>query len=409
MVLAWGVWALVIAVNLALLPYFAHLMIVALAAMLVPRTKKRNNEPCSRLAIIIPAHNEASGIEETIRSCLAADYPRQLFRVIVIADNCSDQTAAIARQAGARVVERSDPTRRSKGHALEYLLDILSETGELAVLDAVVIVDADTSIDPTLLTSFDRELSAGCDWIQCYYTVAEPDRTWRTRLLNYAFSLYNGVTLLGQNAIGISAGLRGNGMCFSTRGLKRRPWMAYGLVEDVEYEWTIRVAGEYIKFLPDSRVYGAMPATQGPAAASQRRRWEFGRRQVRAKFAWPVLLSQNLGIWAKVASYLQLTLPSLASLVIAYLIAVCLNAWCARGLQPLAGVQWPFWALNAFMTTALGAYALAPFFALNLPWRYAAYVLYFPVYLIWKLRILVSGRPREWVRTAREPRVSHNA
>ena len=131
---------------------------------------------------------------------------------------------------------------------------------------------------PTCSRSFDQALRRGHDWIQAYYTVANPDQSWRTRLMTYAFSLFNGVMLLGQNALGSSAGFKGNGMCFSTRGLSRRPWKSYGLVEDMEYSWTLRVAGEKILFLPDVSVYGAMLGSGGKAAANQRRRWEFGRR-----------------------------------------------------------------------------------------------------------------------------------
>ena len=69
--------------------------------------------------------------------------------------------------------------------------------------------------------------------------------------MTYAFSLFNGVMPLGQNALGTSAAFKGNGMCFSTRGLRRRPWKSYGLVEDMEYSWTLRIAGEKIAFQPE--------------------------------------------------------------------------------------------------------------------------------------------------------------
>ena len=153
--------------------------------------------------------------------------------------------------------------KKSKGYAIEFLLESLERSGELDSLDAVVIVDADTTIDPNLLRSFDNALRRGHDWIQAYYTVANPDQSWRTRLMTYAFSLFNGVMQLGQNALGSSAGFKGNGMCFSTRGLHRRPWRSYGLVEDMEYSWTLRVAGEKILFLPDVSVYGAMLGSGG--------------------------------------------------------------------------------------------------------------------------------------------------
>jgi cellulose synthase/poly-beta-1,6-N-acetylglucosamine synthase-like glycosyltransferase len=408
MLAPWVAMALLGMLNLALLPYFAFLMAISLASLFGHREKQRTAEPQSRLAIVIPAHDEAGGIAETVQSCLAADYPRSLIYPIVIADNCTDQTAAIAVEAGATVVERFDRTKKSKGYALEYLFESLSETGQLDLLDAVVIIDADTTIDRTLFSDFDRELSAGRDWIQCYYTVADPNRTWRTRLLNYAFSLYNGVMPLGQNQIGSSAGFRGNGMCFSIRGLKRRPWKSYGLVEDMDHSWSIRIAGEHITFLPESRVYGAMPSNQSDAAASQRRRWEFGRREVRVKFTKPLLLSRHIGWWEKLTSFLELTLPSLAWLVTLYFVAVILNVgvFLSPEFRERGGLGWPLAAASLFMTATLFVYAVSPFLALKLPWKYGAGLAFFPVYLFWKLSVMVQGRPRQWVRTAREARVS---
>ena len=174
----------------------------------------------------------------------SSDYPSLFFDVVVIADNCTDQPPPSPREAGARVVERFDDKKKSKGYAIEYLLESLDRSGELSCSTRW------SSSMPTrrsildLLRSFDDALRRGHDWIQAYYTVANPDQSWRTRLMTYAFSLFNGVMQLGQNALGSSAGFKGNGMCFSTRGLSRRPWRCYGLVEDMEFSWTIRVAGE---------------------------------------------------------------------------------------------------------------------------------------------------------------------
>ena len=196
-------WLLVI-VNLAVLPYFVFLVVISVAAMLSRKSQRTDEEPRSRFMIVIPAHNEESGIETTVRSCLGVEYPGSLFSVVVIADNCSDRTAEIATGTGARVVERFDSDRKSKGYAIEYLIEGLKQSGEFDSMDAVVVVDADTTIDQDLLRHFDADLRAGRDWVQCYYGVANPDQNWRTRLLAYAFSLINGVLPLGQNRIGTS-------------------------------------------------------------------------------------------------------------------------------------------------------------------------------------------------------------
>ena len=169
--------------------------------------------------VVIPAHDEQSGIAATVRSCLSLDIPQGLFEVLVIADNCSDDTASIARQQGARSSNGRIRDKKSKGHAIKFLIDRLHESGRFAELDAIVVIDADTTVSSDLLLVFAGSIEAGEDWIQCFYSVANPDASWRTRLMAYAFSLFNGVTPLGQSVLGLSAGFHGNGMCFSTRSL----------------------------------------------------------------------------------------------------------------------------------------------------------------------------------------------
>jgi cellulose synthase/poly-beta-1,6-N-acetylglucosamine synthase-like glycosyltransferase len=356
--------------------------------------------------IVIPAHDEESGVATTVQSCLAANYPSLLFGVVVIADNCSDQTAREAALAGARVMERFDSAKKSKGYALEFLIESLSRSGELDAHAALVIVDADTTIDRDLLRYFDQALRAGRDWIQCYYTVANPDQSWRTRLLTYAFSLFNGVMLAGQCALGSSAGFKGNGMCFSTRGLRRRPWQCYGLVEDMEYSWTLRTAGEKIAFLREACVYGDMVGSGGTAAANQRRRWEFGRSEIRKKYLGRLFTSREIGWWDKAVSICELTIPSMAYLAIIYVAAAALDviAFFALATEASVLVRGILLAGALIITVSLGVYALSPFLVMRLPWRFARSIAFFPSYLGWKLLISVSGRPKEWVRTVREPR-----
>ncbi len=219
---------------------------------------------------MIPAHDEESGIAATVRSCLSLGYPESLFEVLVIADNCSDGTASVARRQGATVVKRQDPDKKSKGHAIKFLIDRLQESGQFAQLDAIVVIDADTTVSTDLLLAFAGSIEAGQDWIQCFYSVANPDTSWRTRLMAYAFCLFNGVTPLGQSVLGLSAGFKGNGMCFATRSLQRVPWRSFGLVEDMEYSWNVRIAGGKIAFLPEVRVLGVMLACRPGELVSMR-------------------------------------------------------------------------------------------------------------------------------------------
>ena len=275
MIVGWSLSLLLILVNAAIFPYLAFLLVVTAAAFLPRRRMQRTARPSSRILIVIPAHDEEPVVSMAVQSCLDVDYPRALFDVLVIADNCSDRTAVLARVAGARVMERFDEAEKSKGHAIDYLINALEQSVEFSSIDALVIVDADSTVDRGLLAAFDQDLRAGCDWIQAYYTVANPDASWRTRLLTYAFSLFNGVMPLGKTRLGLGGSFKGNGMCLSVRGLRRIPWHCHGLVEDLEYTWILRMAGEVVVFQPEVSVYSVMPTRGDEGAGNQRRRWEW--------------------------------------------------------------------------------------------------------------------------------------
>jgi cellulose synthase/poly-beta-1,6-N-acetylglucosamine synthase-like glycosyltransferase len=398
------VLVLVLLVNLLLVPYFLFLLFVSIAALLPRRTRKQPSAPASSFLVVIPAHDEEPVISKVVQSCLEVDYPRSQFEVLVVADNCSDRTAEVAQTAGARVVERLDLLRKSKGHAIDYIIDRLERTGELDGVDALVFVDADTTVDPDLLAVFDQELQSGHDWIQAYYTVSNPDESWRTRLLNYAFSLYNGVLPWGKFRLGLGALFKGNGMCLSVRGLRRIPWHCHGLVEDMEYAWILRIAGEQVVLQPDVAVQGAMLADGGEAAANQRRRWEYGRKEVRRKFLSPLIRSKRLSVWKKILAFCDLTMPAMGVFLLIYAALFTIDL-----LYLLGSISPPSPLLRAFLfafvglsTCSIGLYSVSPFFAMRLPWRFALSVSAFPLYLFWKLGILLGGRPDRWVRTPRQ-------
>lgn len=393
--------AVAIALTIGLLPFFAYLGLIAAAATFGRRRVSRITQPSPRLAIVIPAHDEEAGIASTVASCLASDYDPDRFRVHVIADNCDDATADRAREAGADVFERTDPNRRSKGYALETFLEATPGPWVGAGYDAAVIIDADTTIDPGLLQACAAALASGCDWAQAYYTVRNPDASWRTQLMTYAFSLFNGILPMGQDRLGLGVGLKGNGMMFSSQGLARCPWKAHGLVEDAEFALMLKVAGERVRFLDKARVYGEM-VSSGDRAVGQRRRWEAGRRALRGRFLAELVWSPRLGPWRKALYLVDLCMPSLISLAagLGLLSLVHPLAWTWPGLSRPAAMLAPW---HVAMAAALVAYAAAPLRALSLPPRYLASLVYLPYYAFWKLARVGRRRPGVWERTGREP------
>ena len=392
-------------------PGIISMLVTSLAAIVYlkasPRAKAvalAGDPRAHRFLVTIPAHNEQANIAETVRSCLAIDYPRASFEVLVIADNCTDATASRAEEAGARVLERFDASRKSKGHAIEYLIEWLEGSGEIDTLDALVVIDADTTVAANLLEQFSSGLDRGSDWMQCFDCVGNADATWRTRLMAYGMMLYNGISLAGRQALGLSAGLRGNGMCISVAGLRRVPWSARSLVEDQEYSWIVRIAGGRIDFIKDTAVFATMLRAGGAPLANQRRRWEFGRIEVCRKMLIPLLRSPHVGWREKAAGVAEITSPPTALLALAYLILTVLAAFAIldgnshRAYYALAIVG----VAHFVATLALAVHALSPFFASLLPWRFILSLGYFPYYLIWKLAVLARGGPDRWIATKRE-------
>lgn len=353
-----------------------------------------------RFIVLVPAHNEEGGLPATLQSLAELAYPRELYEVLVIADNCSDQTARVAREAGVSVLERQHQTKKSKGYALAYALEEIAARSEQPA--AVVVIDADTRVDPGLLSCFAAELQRGHAWIQGYYSVSNPDDNLKTSMLHYAFALFNGIWLLGQDRLGMGSALRGNGMCFAWAGLQRCPWQAYGLAEDLEFSWHLRLKGEKVRFAPDARVFGEMIGGEARAAASQRQRWEHGRRSLAETFG-PGLAAAPFAADTRRLLEADLRMPPLSRYVsglgLTFLLLTVAGALSSGFLQ----------ALSLILAAGLGLlilnfalYLLSPFLFLALPLRYALSLAQAPFYMLWKLRLSRRGAPEAWQRATRK-------
>ena len=347
---------------------------------------------------VVPAHNEGGTIARTLSSLQTVDYPKDLFQIVVIADNCSDGTAKIAREMGVTVYERHHAIRRSKGFALEDTLPTLLSDTSLKKFSAFVIVDADTVVDVNALRALAPFLRNGSDWIQGLDLVDNPLESWRTKLLAYGFSLFNGSFQVGSEALGLGAHLRGNGMCLSRKGLERIAWKAGGLAEDLEFSWKLRLAGECVSFASNAKFYADMPVS-AKASTTQRRRWEKGRHGL-----WQSLRSQLVdapgSVVVKILWALDLTMPSLTVVVGMLILSMFLLAIAA-----VSGVVVPTWLSTIYVLLSAGllAYGISPFFSFELPWSVISAVLMLPYYAIWRLVIALGRLPTSWVRTERRP------
>ncbi len=348
-----------------------------------------------RFRFIVPAHNESAGIAATVRSLLAIDYPSAAFDVLVVADNCVDDTAEQARKAGATVLERQDKELRGKGYALHYAFEQLPPE-----VDAVAVIDADTLVSPNILHAFSARRELGAHAVQADYAVRNPDAGWRTRMIAIAFGAFHIVRSRAREQAKLSCGLRGNGMCFSAEILKQVPHNAYSIVEDVEYGIRLGEAGQRVFYADEAHVYGEMVSTAS-AASSQRRRWEDGRKQLIAQHAGRLLRAGLAGNRVLLDLSCDLLIPPLSRLAVASVFGLLVT-------QVLAFVLHAFMlsALSfAFCVWAVVLYVLRGWMVSGTGLRGLLDLGLAPVYVLWKAGLRLRGSKTSsstWVRTKRE-------
>jgi cellulose synthase/poly-beta-1,6-N-acetylglucosamine synthase-like glycosyltransferase len=385
--------------GLAGLPVFAASGYLFLLTLRSRRpSPPRYGDARKRFHVVVPAHDEAAGIAETVRSLLAIDYPRELFEVVVVADNCTDDTAERARQAGATVLERVDRARRGKGYALAHAFERSIAQGDV---DAVVVIDADTVVSPNLLRAFDARLQHGAKAVQADYAVRNPEAGWRTQLMAIAFGMFHVVRSAGRESLGASCGLRGNGMCFATDLLEEVPHDAFSIVEDLEYGIRLGERGHRVHYAGEAHVYGEMVSSE-KASRSQRERWEGGRWQMAKLHALPLLrrawrerslLLADLGA--------DLLVPPLSTLAVATATGLAASvALSIVTLRPNAAMIL-FGASGAFLLV----YVARGWHVSGTGLRGLASLARAPFYVAWKATLKARKKgeeQKEWVRTTRE-------
>jgi hypothetical protein len=355
------------------------------------------------LAVLVPAHDEQDLVGRCVASLAAQRYPASRYRVVVIADNCTDGTAATARAAGAEVLERADTTALGKGRALRWAMDRLLAGDEPP--DGVVIVDADSVADPDLLGGLGATLAAGRDAAQAEYLVLADDDSTRTRLVAAAFLLFHRVRFGGRAALGLPVSLVGNGMLLSRRLLAARPWDAFTGVEDLEYTLNLRLAGFRPGFVPSALVQGPVPHGYR-GMRGQRMRWEGGRWHVVRSRLLPLLAHGLLRDPGVLDAALDLAVPPLGLLAMGTLAGAAVTGVAVEAHLATA------WALAPWLLALAGlaGFVVAGLLAAGAPRATYLALLESPRFLFWKVltyaRIAAGFDANRWERAERSEPVS---
>jgi len=364
-----------------------------LAALLPAR--RTPDGPRPGCAVLVPAHNEEAGLGRTLNAL--RDRLRPADRLIVIADNCTDQTAAVARAfTSVEVLERHDADRRGKGYALDFGIRHLDANPPAVV----IVVDADCEVSPNLLDRLTALAAATGRPVQAVDELLPPAGAPATqRFSAFAFRFRNVIRARGRDRLGLPCLLCGTGMAVPWELLRGARLASADLAEDMSLGAALALAGRPPVFCPDAWVRGELPE-RSKAALTQRQRWEHGhlftlRREV------PRLLAAGLrrGRFDLIALALALGVPPLALLAVLELLvlAVLLIGWA------LGGPSGPAVTLavgGAVALLAVGA-AWARFGRDVLPPRA---LLALPLYVAWKVPIYLAFlvRPQKaWVRTER--------
>jgi cellulose synthase/poly-beta-1,6-N-acetylglucosamine synthase-like glycosyltransferase len=389
-----------VALSLAALPLLAasaYLAILALVARRQPPPAAV--APDCRFDIVVPAHNEESEIAQTVASLLAVDYPKDRCRVFVVADNCTDGTAARAAAAGAQVLVRTDTERRGKGHALAFAFARMLAD---AVADVIVVVDADTLVSPNLLRAFAARFAAGAQVVQADYGPRNPRASWRTRIMTIALAAFHGVRSVARERLGLSCGLRGNGMGFRRGVLQAHPPQAFSIVEDLEYGIQLGYAGIRVTYVDEASVRGHMAVSERDSR-TQRRRWERGRRDLVRANVLPLLR----GAFARRDPALadlafDLIVPPIGQIMMWGVLGLAVSLAAVRLVDSrVVAAPWLWGSILA----GVALHVAQGWRFSGSGWRGLVDLLWAPVYVIWKvtLRFADRGRaPSEWVRTRRE-------
>lgn len=356
----------------------------------------------TRVVVLVPAHNEEVGIRSTLLGLL--DSLKKSDRLIVIADNCSDATAEVARAAGAIVIERQDLTCVGKGYALDYGLRFIATDPP----DVVVMVDADCQVEPKAVEILaQRALITGRP-MQATYLMEKPlNPTHKHAISAFAFKVKNLVRPSGLMRLGLPCLLTGTGMAFPWSAICAVDLASSHIVEDMKLGLDLAIAGYAPVFCPEANVTGRLPQ-HDRAAETQRTRWEHGHLQSILTYG-PVLLKAALQKrrFGLLALALDLCVPPL-SLLVALWMGFSLSSLVAASL----GVSWMpvgFLAIAGLGLISAIFIAWAKFGRVDLPLRE---LLATPFYILWKVPLYFNFliRPQKtWVRTERDQSNPHQS
>lgn len=346
-----------------------------------------------QVAMLIPAHNEAAGIAVTVHRMKAILPPGS--RLLVVADNCADDTATLARAAGAEVVERFDTERRGKGYALSFGCEVLSVSPPATV----IVVDADAEMSPGSVEHLCRVTATGHPAQAANLLTPDTSAPALVQISNFAFLIKNLIRSRALGRTGQCMLLTGSGMAFPWEVFRDAPLASGNITEDLGLGIALTRAGRSARLVEQARVLSA--AASFDASAQQRQRWEHGFLTNAIRHAvptvWEGMTQRSRGM---IALGLHLLVPPLALLMIVSAAALVLLTG--------VGLIWSVWPPALTLAILLGiavTLTLIAWVRFGRGMLRLGALLQIPLYVLWKLPLyarFLFRRETSWHRTKRE-------
>lgn len=237
-------------------------------------------------ALVVAAHNEEIVISRLIDSLNNQNYPKEKFDIFVVADNCTDNTAKIAREKGVYVYERFNKVNKGKGFALEWLFKKVFALEKN--YDVIGIFDADNLVSPDWCKEMDSKLEEGYKVVQGYIDTKNPNDTWISFSYAFAYWSQNRMYQLAKKNLGLSNQLGGTGFAVKTEVIKEYGFGATCLAEDLELTCKLILNNEKVGWCHDAIIYDEKPLTIKQSWI-QRRRWMQGFSDVASRYFFKLL------------------------------------------------------------------------------------------------------------------------
>lgn len=256
--------------------YWAYQIVVSFCSLIKLKDKKMLVNKNHKFMAIVPAHNEEAVIKNLVESLKAQNYPKELYDIYVIADNCTDKTAEIAKDAGAIVLKRFDEAHKTKGYALNWFLK--QKIDEKADYDAFCVFDADNIVDKNFIKNMNKKLCQGEEIVQGYRDIKNPTDSWITAGYAIFYWMMNRFYHLARYNLGLSPLINGTGFMVKFDVVKPNGWETETLTEDIEFSLQRIIAGKKLGWSTDAIVYDEQPV-HFMQSWSQRSRWTVGHLQ----------------------------------------------------------------------------------------------------------------------------------